>query len=62
MEVELHAVQHISYDGIIPFSYGKVKTCFRNSGYIRENILRRMELFELLILESGDLNLMLLNY
>ena len=28
---------------------------FSNSDYIRENLLQRMELFELPILESGDL-------
>ena len=26
--VELHAVQYMAYEGIIPFSYGNVKTCF----------------------------------
>ena len=57
MEVELHAAQHICYDGIIPFSYDNIKTCFQNSDYIRENLLRRMELFKLPILESGNLNL-----
>ena len=30
---------------------------FSNSEYIRENLLQRMELFELPILESEDLNL-----
>ena len=45
------------YDGIIPFSYDNVKACFQNSGYITENLLWRMELFELPILVSGDLNL-----
>ena len=45
------------YDGIVPFSYDNVKTCFQNSDYIRESLLRRMELSELLILESRDLNL-----
>ena len=57
MEVELHAVEHMLYDSIIPFPYDNVKTCFQNSEYIREKLLRRMELFELPILESGDLNL-----
>ena len=51
------AVQHIPYDGIIPSSYDKVKTCFQNSDYITENLLRRVALFELPLLESGDLNL-----
>ena len=57
MEVELHAVQRIPYDGIIPFSYDNIKKCFQNSEYIRENVLRRKELFELPILEFGDFNL-----
>ena len=57
MEVEFDAVQHIPYDGIIPFSYDNIKKCFQNSKYIRENVLRRMKLFELSILESGYLNL-----
>ena len=57
MKVELHAVQHIPYDGIIPFSYDNIKKCFPNSEYIRENVRRRKELFELPILESGDFNL-----
>ena len=50
-------MQHIPYNGIIPFSYDYVKTCFKNSDYITENLLRRMELFGLPILESGNLNL-----
>ena len=54
---ELHAVHHIPYDSIIPFSYDNVKTCFQNSDYIRENLRRTMELFQLPILESGNLNL-----
>ena len=39
-------MQHIPYDGMIPFSYDNVK-----------NLLLRMEVFELPILKSGDLNL-----
>ena len=50
-------MHHTPYDGIIPFSYDNVKTCFQNSDYIRENLLRTMELFELPILESENLNL-----
>ena len=57
MEVKLHAVQDIPYYWIIPFSYDNVKTCFQNSDCIREKLLLRMELFELLILEFADLNL-----
>ena len=57
MEIEFHAEQQIPCNGIIPFSYDNVKTCFQNSEYIRENLLRRMELCELPILESVDLNL-----
>ena len=57
LEVELHAAQHIPYDGDISFSYDHVKTCFKNSDYLTENLLRRMELFKLPILESGDLKL-----
>ena len=36
---------------------GNVKNCFKNLEYIRENLPARMELFELPILKSGDLNL-----
>ena len=50
-------MQHIPYDGNISFSYDHVKKCFKNSDYLTENLLRRMELFELPILESGDLKL-----
>ena len=50
-------MQHIPYYGIIPFSYDSIKTCFQNSEYIRENLFRRMELFQLPIVNSGDLNL-----
>ena len=50
-------MQHIPYEGKISFSYDNVKTCFKNSDYLTENLLRRMELFELPILESGDLKL-----
>ena len=57
VEAELHAVQHLPYYSIIPFSYDSVKTCFQNSDCITENLLRRMKLFELLLLESGDLHL-----
>ena len=57
MEVKFHATQHVPYDDIIPFSYDNVKTYFQNWKYIRENLLQRMELFELPLLESGDLNL-----
>ena len=35
VKVELHAVQHVLYDGIIPFSYDNVKTCFQNLDYIK---------------------------
>ena len=38
------------------FFNDNVKTCFQNSDYNTENLLRRMELFELPILESGDFN------
>ena len=34
-----------------------VKKCFKNSQYIKENFPGKMELFELPILKSGDLNL-----
>ena len=34
-----------------------VKKCFKNSGYIGENLPGRIELFELPTLKSGDLNL-----
>ena len=34
-----------------------IKKCFKNSEYIRENLLRRMELIELPILKCGYLNL-----
>ena len=34
-----------------------VKKCFKNSQYIRENFPGKMELFDLPILKSGDLNL-----
>ena len=46
-------------DYIIPFSYDNVKKSFQNSEYIRENLPGewRMELFELPLLKSGDLNL-----
>ena len=37
--------------------YDNVKKCFENLEYIRENLPGKMELFELLILKSGDLNL-----
>ena len=57
VETELHTVQHVPYYSIIPFSYDSVKRCFQNSDCITENLLRRMELFELLLLESGDLHL-----
>ena len=39
-------MQDIPHDGIIPFSYDNVKTCFQNSDCIREKLLRRIELFE----------------
>ena len=57
MKAVLNAVQHIPYDGIIPFSYDNFKRCIQNSAYIRGNLIRRMGLFELPILEPGDLNL-----
>ena len=41
----------------IPFSHDNVKKCFQNSGCIRENLPGKMELFEVSILKSGDLNL-----
>ena len=44
-------------DVFIPFFYDNVKICFQISEYIRENLRGRMELFELPILKSGDLNL-----
>ena len=34
-----------------------VKKCFKNSQYIKENFPGKMELFELPMLKSGDLNL-----
>ena len=40
-----------------PIYYDNVKKSFKNSEYIRENSLGRMELFELPILKSEDLNL-----
>ena len=56
MRVELHAVQHIPHEDIIPFSYDNNKTCFQNSNYSSGNLLWRMELFELQKLQSGDLD------
>ena len=50
-------MQDIPYDGIIPFSYDNVKTCFQSSDCIREKLLLRMELFDLRISEFADLNL-----
>ena len=44
-------------DVFIPFFYDNAKKCFQNSRYIRENLPGKMELFELPILKSGDLNL-----
>ena len=40
-----------------PIFLDNVKKCFINSEYIRENLSGRMELFELPMLKSGDLNL-----
>ena len=43
---------------MVPFHFLMITSKrFQNSDYIRENLLRRMELFELRILESGGLNL-----
>ena len=47
VEVELHAVQHITYDRIILFPYDNVRAYFQNSDNITENLLRRTELFQL---------------
>ena len=47
----------ISHDGTISFSYDNIKACFQNSEYIREKLPRTMELLELRLLDSGDLNL-----
>ena len=44
-------------DVFIPFFYDNVKKSFQNSECVRESLPRRMELFKLWILKSGDLNL-----
>ena len=54
MYMALSLVGHACFHSIF---LDNVKKCFKNSEYIRENIPGRMELFELPILKSGDLNL-----
>ena len=50
-------MQYISHNDIIPFAFGNFKICFQTSEYIIENLLQIMELFELRILESGNMDL-----
>ena len=47
----------ISHDGAISFSYDNIKAYFQNSEYIREKLPGTMELLELWLLDSEDLNL-----
>ena len=43
-------------NGIILIDFDNVKICYQNSEYSRRNLLRKMELFELRILESRNLS------
>lgn len=57
MEVELHVVQYIPYDCIIPFCRDNEKTCSQHSEYGRVDLFWKMYLFKIQTLERGDMNL-----